>query len=351
MKILVTGATGFLGRAFVRYVTDGTSECKVEKIAAFARSESRLARLTAQHEAFEGYRPFLGDVRDYRRLVDACHGIDFVVHAAALKRVDDGSYNPGEMVETNIIGTQNVIRAATEAGVKKVVLVSSDKAVAPINVYGATKFVAEQFAISNNSISAPRGTSVSVVRYGNVIGSTGSVLEAWGKQRDAGTPLTVTDSNMTRFLMTVQDACGLIFHALLSAQAGSIFIPILKSARLLDMAEAFAPGHPVNFTGFRVGGEKLAEALLNYDEERRAFRLIATDSWSALPFSQSVIVVPPDSPSWTTDRHGITDTGAETSEPVGGIEMPYQSDSPSCLMQTQEEVGRFIDRAMKEGHA
>ena len=145
MKLLVTGATGFFGRAFLRFAS---RQQDVTRLAAFARSESRLALLTNEYQGLESYRPFLGDVRDYGRLVDACRGIDVVVHAAALKRVDDGSYNPGEMVETNIIGTQNVVRAATEAGVAKVVLISSDKAVASINGYGATKFCAEQFGIS-----------------------------------------------------------------------------------------------------------------------------------------------------------------------------------------------------------
>ena len=342
MKLLVTGATGFFGRAFLKFLSpmDG-----IEKMAAFARSESRLAQLSEEHREVDAYRPFLGDVRDYGRLVDACRGIDVVVHAAALKRVDDGSYNPGEMVATNIIGTQNVIRAATEAGVPKVVFVSSDKAVAPINVYGATKFCAEQFAISYNSVSAARGTSVCVVRYGNVIGSTGSVLEIWTRQRDAGKPLTITDPAMTRFLMSVKDACVLVFDAARYAEAGDIVIPMLQSARLSDMAEAFAPGHPIKATGFRVGGEKVAEVLLNEDEERRALVLdIAGGTADYIPaLRKNTVVVPPHNPPWTTDRPYAT-------VPRGVRHLPYRSDMAPYLMENQDDVLKFIGKAFSESY-
>jgi UDP-N-acetylglucosamine 4,6-dehydratase len=341
MKILVTGATGFFGQAFIRFASnlhiDGID---IEKLAAFARSESRLATLTHEYRGLDSYRPFLGDIRDYNRLVDACRGIDVVVHAAALKRVDDGSYNPSEMVATNIMGTQNVIRAATQAGVGKVVFVSSDKAVESINVYGATKFCGEQFAISYNSISAPLGTSVCVVRYGNVIGSTGSVLEVWRKQQAAGDPITITDPTMTRFLMTVDDACGLVFDSILHGKAGDIFIPRLRSASLSDIVDAFAPDHPIESTGFRVGGEKVAESLLNEDEERRAVLCSSMDP----PFARFRVVVPPHNPPWTTQNHyGAMPTQA-------GIALPYRSDNPSYLMANQDEVVRFLGRAIAESY-
>ena len=338
MKVLVTGATGFFGRAFLsrliepmnpnlESVEDGPLKLPATRVAAFARSESRLAQLTRRYGYFDGYRSFLGDVRDYGRLVDACRGMDVVVHAAALKRVDDGSYNPSEMIATNIIGTQNVIKAATVAGVWKVVFISSDKAVEPINVYGATKFCAEQFAISYNAISVPRGTLVSVVRYGNVVGSTGSVLQLWTEQRDAGEQLTVTDPRMSRFWMSVGEASALVLDAIRLMRGGEIFIPLLRSAYMADVAECIAPGHPTMTAGVRAGGEKTSEILVNEDESRRVVCVNAHGRISVPPWD--MLVVPPNRPPWTADQPYAACVRGLPFSP------PYRSNASSCLMDRE----------------
>ena len=334
MRVLITGATGFFGRTFVRYLLkEYDGPVPVERVAAFARSESRLADLTNKYQETDPcYRSFLGDIRDEERLVDACRNVDLVVHAAALKRVDDGSYNPSEMIATNIQGTQNVIKAATKAQVGRVILVSSDKACAPINVYGATKFVAEQFALSYNAISAPRGTLISVVRYGNVIGSTGSVLQIWQRQQKRGEPLTVTDPLMTRFVMTATDACRLVLKAFLAMQGGEIFIPSLKSARLTDFAFAIAPDSQMEFTGKRVGGEKFDEILLNEDEQSR---VVSHDD---------ILVVPPAAPSWTNKPPWADKISAEDL----GISFPYSSGSKEYLTHDVDSVKAEIARALAE---
>ena len=332
MNILVTGATGFFGRAFIHVMSQ--SPDTFTKVAAFARSESRLALLATRHRELPGFRAFLGDVRDYDRLSDACRGMDAVVHAAALKRVDDGSYNPSEMIATNITGTQNVVKAATRAGVPRVVFISSDKSVEPINVYGATKFCAEQFAISYNAISASRGTRVSVVRYGNVIGSTGSVLGIWTRQRDAGTPLTLTNPEMSRFVMSVSDACRLVTRALDVMEGGEIFIPLLRSAFLPEMAHAVAPGHDIRFTGNRVGGEKVAEILVNEDEARRVVTLKAEGV-------DPLLVIPPNEPPWTADR-------PYAGCPEGLSHAPYRSDEKPYLLNGPEAVVYEIGRALAD---
>lgn len=334
-RFLVTGATGFFGRAFLHEVLRERTDL-VSKVGAFARSESRLAELTTRYEDCPAYRPYLGDVRDYDRLLDACRGMDVVIHAAALKRVDDGSYNPGEMIATNIVGTQNVIRAATAVGVERVIVVSSDKAVAPINVYGATKFCAEQYATSYNAISAPRGTTVSVVRYGNVLASTGSVLGIWTRQRDAGIPLTLTAASMTRFVMTAKEAVTFVLTSVANSYdetltvGGEIFVPRLQSARLTELADAIAPESHRTFIGKRVGGEKLAEQLLNEDEE-----------WRAVHFMNSIIV-PPAVSHWTTRKP----TRAKLCKLC--VEVPYASDNPRYLQHTPETLKNIVACALEE---
>jgi UDP-N-acetylglucosamine 4,6-dehydratase len=328
MRVLVTGATGFLGRALVERFRSHS------RVVAFARSESRLASLSQSYRDSAGFRAILGDVRDRERLVDACRGVDLVVHAAALKRVDDGSYNPQEMIATNIDGTYNVLRAATTAGVGTVIVVSSDKAVEATNVYGATKFCAEQLAIGHNAISAPMGTRVAVVRYGNVIGSTGSVLRVWREQLRAGRPLRLTDPEMTRFFMSVDGAVDLVDRAARTATGGEVFVPSsMRSVRLADLAASMSmrwqvDGHDsqgVEVTGIRAGGEKMAETMLNEDECRRARLLV----------KGQMIVVPPAAPSWTTDDPYEADPAVHSSL------LPYRSDRSPYLVPDGDLSGVF----------
>ena len=317
MKVLLPGASGTFGQAFLRRTLSPSSPHGVSRLAAFARSESRLAILAASFADAPAFRGFLGDIRDRERLLEACEGIDVIVHAAALKRVDDGAYNPSEMIQTNIIGTQNVIRAGLQRGVSKIVVVSSDKAVAPINVYGGTKFVGEQFAVAFNSISVPQGTRVACVRYGNVLGSTGSVLTLWNRQRDSGT-LRITDRSMTRFWMSVDDAVDLVMATIHNMQGGEIFIPALRSSSVEALAHAFAPECDLLETGIRVGGEKLHERLLTEDESRRVVS------------NMGMLVVPPATVGldshWTTHRwssDGSVDIPNPYGSDFGGIGQPY----------------------------
>ena len=336
MKVLVTGATGTFGRACVRELLAPDSQATA--VVAFARSESRLAALKTVYADRAEFKPFLGDVRDLQRLTNALVGVDVVIHAAALKRVDDGAYNPSEMVATNIVGTQNICQAATACGVSRVVMVSSDKAVEPWNIYGATKMVAEQQSIAFNSIAAPQGTRIAIVRYGNVIASTGSVLTIWTQARDADRPLPVTDLSMTRFVLTIQDGVRFAIRAAMTLHGGEVFVPHLQSVKLSDFAEAFAPGYPTVTIGRRVGGEKPHEVLLSPDEHPRTVA-------SALGY----VVTPPTTPwSWTTEQPyadavapgWLTDEGWET--------IRYSSDNPRFLTHTAETMFPVIARGLEE---
>jgi UDP-N-acetylglucosamine 4,6-dehydratase len=243
-----------------------------ERLVGISRDELKQADVAEEFAAHPQLRLFLGDVRDQARMEEALHGCDTVVHAAALKRVDAVAYNPGEVLLTNVLGTQRVIRAATAAGVARVLLVSSDKAVAPANMYGASKLMAEYVAVSMNATSYPRGTAISVLRYGNVLGSRGSVVHTWRRQAATGGPLAMTDARMTRFVLTLGQAVGFALRALALMDGGEIFVPVLPSARLTDLAEAVAPGVATTAVGLRPGGEKLAEALLAGDEPARTRR-------------------------------------------------------------------------------
>jgi UDP-N-acetylglucosamine 4,6-dehydratase len=312
LNVLLTGATGTFGQAFLEYVLHQHRAGDVGRLAAFARSESRLAVLNEKYKSHEAFRPFLGDVRDERRLREACDGMDVVVHAAALKRVDGGAYNPLEMHKTNVQGSINVAEAARSAGVGKVILLSSDKAVSPINTYGASKYQAENCLRELNSYSAPRGTLISCVRYGNVLASTGSVLTIWAKQRATGLPLTVTDGEMTRFWLTPIDAVEHVFSSLSIMRGGEVLIPDLSSSSVLTLARAYSSSSQVEVIGKRPGGEKLHETLINSDEEERAIS------------KEGVIVIPPAVASWTA-KEWVGDESVV-------IPKPYQSNSDACLI-------------------
>ena len=269
MRFFITGGTGSLGRALIRYLLDAGAE----RVCSYARCEVRAANLEAEyqeHPNSQALRIFVGDVRDQERLKRVMPGCDVVIHAAALKRVDSGAYHPDEMLKTNVDGTMNVIQAAMESGVKKLMLISSDKAVHPQNIYGATKLMAEYCAIAANSWTQARGLAVSVCRYGNVLGSRGSVLDIWRRQVAEGKPLQVTDSSITRFWITLEQAVAFILDSIERMAGGEIFLPILPSARLLDLARAVAPDHPFEIIGLRPGGEKLHERLLADEEAWRA---------------------------------------------------------------------------------
>lgn len=217
----------------------------------------------------ERVRYFLGDVRDIDRLERAFNSVDYVIHAAALKQVPALEYNPIEAIRTNILGTQNVINAAIDTGVHKVIVLSTDKAVNPINLYGATKLCAEKLAIASNAYTQKKRTMLSVVRYGNVIGSRGSVLELFRGQQAAGEPFTITHPEMTRFWVSVEEAVHFVLSRIEDMQGGEIFIPKLERKKIWDLALELDPEHPRTFIGIRCG-EKLHETLINWDESAYA---------------------------------------------------------------------------------
>ncbi len=267
MRVLITGATGSLGHALMlRW------QPVADRIVVFSRDEFKQAAMATQWSQ-DNVRYFIGDVRDKERLIQALVGIDTVIHAAALKRVDAACYNPVELLKTNVLGTQNVIEASVASGVRQVVVVSSDKAVEPTNVYGSSKNVAEHLAVSANVYTVPRGTWVSVVRYGNVAWSRGSVLWTWADRVAHGLAersLQITDKRMTRFWLTLDQAVDAIEDALETLEAGQIYVPQLKSAALVDIAQALVQGDcVVEETGLRPGGEKLHEVLLGAEECNR----------------------------------------------------------------------------------
>ena len=265
-SILVTGGTGTFGRAFVeRCLAGGISE----RICIYSRGEHAQADMRLQFKEDSRLRWFIGDVRDPRRLRRACQGIDLVVHAAALKRIEVGRYDPLEMTKTNIGGTSNVVEAASDAGVPKAILISSDKAHSPIGCYGATKLVAEElFLAANNSYP---GTRYSVVRYGNVWGSNGSVVPKWRRMlQDGAEFLPVTDPNCTRFMMRVNDAVKLVLDTASDMRGGELAIPDLPAYRLGDLAEAM--GAPVKVIGLP-SWEKLHEKMSHGSSSEHARRM------------------------------------------------------------------------------
>jgi len=264
--ILLTGGTGSFGKHFCQYMLD---KYNPKVIRIFSRDELK------QHEMRQQFgdkqlRYFIGNVRDVDRLRRAMGGVDIVVHAAALKQVPACEYNPFEAVKTNILGAQNIIDAAIDANVKKVVALSTDKAVNPVNLYGATKLCSDKIFINGNSYAGEKGTRFSCVRYGNVIGSRGSVIPLF-KQQKKNNKLTVTDKRMTRFWIHLDQAVELVLEALSHMQGGEIFVPRIPSMKIVDLATSIAPECEVDVIGIRPG-EKLHEALITEEEGRSTIR-------------------------------------------------------------------------------
>ena len=270
---LITGGTGFLGRALARrLLTEGgldQYERKPERVCIFSRGEAAQALMRTEFEDDPRLRWFIGDVRDRERLLQAMESVNIVVHAAALKRVEVGVYNPTEMVKTNVLGSQNVIEAAIEAGVYRVVFVSSDKAVEPLNCYGATKLVAEKLFLNAQALAGATGPLFTAVRYGNVAGSTGSVIPAWRAALKTGGRMFITEPDATRFWLTAKQAVDLVLQAL-EAPAGSLVVPELPAYRLGDLLLAMVgEDHALANVDIRdmLGpDEKLHESLLSRHE-------------------------------------------------------------------------------------
>lgn len=285
-SILITGGTGSFGKKFVETVLNRYPE--VKRLVVYSRDELKQFEMGQQFpsEEFRQIRYFIGDVRDRDRLARALEGIDIVVHAAALKQVPACEYNPFEAVKTNIIGAQNVIEACIDKGVKQVVALSTDKAAAPINLYGATKLCSDKLFVAANNFRGDHDIKFSVVRYGNVMGSRGSVIPFFLKKKSEGV-LPITDERMTRFNITLEEGVELVLYALENMWGGEIFVPKIPSYRILDVAQAIAPECKINIIGVRPG-EKIHEEMIT-----------ETDALNTIEFGNYFVILPSHAPSWS----------------------------------------------------
>ena len=259
--VLITGGTGSFGKAFVRLVL----EKNFRKIIVFSRDELKQYEMR-QEIPDERLQFFIGDVRDKERLMRAFDGVDWVIHAAALKQIPSCEYNPFEAIKTNILGAYNIIEAAIDRGVKRVIALSTDKAVNPINLYGATKLCSDKLFVSGNSYTGSKITKFSVVRYGNVVGSRGSVIPFFEKCANTG-KIPITDVRMTRFWITLKKGVRLVLGALNEMKGGEIYVPKIPSMKLVDLAMAIAPDCELEIVGIRPG-EKVHEVMITEDDAR-----------------------------------------------------------------------------------
>jgi len=268
LNVLVTGGTGSFGRKFTEIML---RECAPRRLVIFSRDELKQHEMRTGGFDHPSLRYFIGDVRDVERLRRAMTGMDVVVHAAALKQVPACEYNPIEAVLTNVMGARNIIEAALDMGVKKVMAISSDKAVNPVNLYGATKLVAEKLFVQGNAYSGTSETRFSCVRYGNVVGSRGSVIPLFLDQRNNG-KVTITDERMTRFWLTLEQGVRFVIRCIEQMHGGEVFVPKIPSMNIMDLVKALAPDCQVENIGIRPG-EKLHEILISEDEVRQALEL------------------------------------------------------------------------------
>jgi UDP-N-acetylglucosamine 4,6-dehydratase len=266
--ILVTGGTGSFGKKFIEVML---KEYQPAKLIVFSRDEQKQHEMRQAGFDHPNLRYFIGDIRDAARLRRAFEGVDFVVHAAALKQVPACEYNPMEAVKTNILGSSNVIDAALDAGVERVIALSTDKAVNPINLYGATKLAAEKLFVQSNAYAGGRKSRFACVRYGNVVGSRGSVVPVFLRQRDEGV-MTITDERMTRFWITLEQGVRFVIRCLEEMHGGEVFVPKIPSMKVVDLARVVAPQAEINVIGIRPG-EKLHEVLISEDEARTVVEL------------------------------------------------------------------------------
>jgi len=284
-SILITGGTGSLGKALTKHILENYP--KVKKVVIFSRDEQKQFQMSQDFPSskYPQIRFFIGDVRDKDRLVRAFQHIDYVIHAAAMKHVHIAEYNPGECIKTNIGGAENIVEASLQSNVKRVVALSTDKACAPINLYGATKLTSDKLFVAANNIKGEKQIRFSVVRYGNVMGSNGSVIPFFINKKKQNNSLPITDPNMTRFNISLQGGVNMVMHALEHAWGGELFVPKIPSYKIMDLAEAIGPKCSKPIVGIRPG-EKVHEEMITpsdsfytYDLGKYYTILPATHMW------------------------------------------------------------------------
>ncbi|WP_288427142.1 UDP-N-acetylglucosamine 4,6-dehydratase (inverting) [uncultured Spirosoma sp.] len=326
-SILITGGTGSFGKKFVEMVYQRYPNLK--RLVIYSRDELKQFEMSQYYpqSTYKSIRFFIGDVRDADRLRRACEGIDVIIHAAALKQVPAAEYNPIECIKTNVFGAENVINAAMDMGVQRVVALSTDKAAAPINLYGATKLCSDKLFVAANNAKGSRDLRFSVVRYGNVIGSRGSVVPFFLEKRKDGV-LPITHPDMTRFNISLEEGVEMVLYALEHAWGGEIYVPKIPSYRITDVATAIGPDCEQKLVGIRPG-EKLHEEMIT---ETDALNTIETDKY---------YVITPSTPIWSTDEYMEAFNGRQ-------VEMGFKYNSGTntdwlTVDQLRDQVRQHVD--------
>lgn len=329
-SVLITGGTGSFGKKFVETILNRYPE--VKRIVIYSRDELKQFELKQKYPEtrYSQLRFFIGDVRDGERLKRACEGVDVIIHAAAIKQVDTAEYNPEECIKTNIHGAQNVINAALQTGVKHVVALSTDKACAPINLYGATKLTSDKLFTAANNISGSKDIKFSVVRYGNVMGSRGSVIPFFIHKRDNGVKeLPITDMRMTRFNISLQAGVDLVMFAIGHHLGGEIFIPKIPSYHIVDVAKAIAPNIPLVEVGIRPG-EKLHEEMIT-----------VTDALNTIDLGQYYAILP--SVSFKHQREEYLQHHQAVPVPQGFHYSSDQNEEWETVETLRAKIKEFVD--------
>ena len=329
-SVLITGGTGSFGKKFVETILKRYPE--VKRIVIYSRDELKQFELKQKYpeSKYPQLRFFIGDVRDGERLKRACEGVDVIIHAAAIKQVDTAEYNPEECIKTNIHGAQNVINAALQTGVKHVVALSTDKACAPINLYGATKLTSDKLFTAANNISGSKDIKFSVVRYGNVMGSRGSVIPFFIHKRDNGVKeLPITDMRMTRFNISLQAGVDLVMYAIGHHLGGEIFIPKIPSYHIVDVAKAIAPNIPLVEVGIRPG-EKLHEEMIT-----------VTDALNTIDLGQYYAILP--SVSFKHQREEYLQHHQAVPVPQGFHYSSDQNEERETVETLRAKIKEFVD--------
>lgn len=326
-SILITGGTGSLGKALTKTILEKYPE--VKRLVIFSRDEQKQFQMEQEFPAakYPAIRYFIGDVRDAERLKRAFQGIDYVIHAAAMKHVHIAEYNPDECVKTNIGGAENVIHAALETKVERVVALSTDKACAPINLYGATKLTSDKLFISANNIKGHNPIRFSVVRYGNVMGSNGSVMPFFLKKRASGV-LPITDPTMTRFNISLQEGVDMVLHALEHAWGGELFVPKIPSYKITDVAKAIGPECKIEIVGIRPG-EKIHEEMIT-----------PSDSYTTYDLGKYYVILPLR-PNWKLDEFIAAHNAVKV--PEGFHYHSNNNTDWETVESLKEKVGRYVE--------